>query len=179
MAPAPLRTLTQQQASDLGIPLALEPTPPALAARFLEAPRFEAQGVVAQSRGFRATLPSLDGPQPIQAVAVRLRQGGEEWRYSPVVAEIAQVRAQIGGRKVQLVPVPDARQFGNTQKAGCSWVLYKVRLSREWSGKPLELAVHAWLPEGVCAETEAWVVKRWWREDARPMGDGYYGDAPS
>jgi len=26
---------------------------------------------------------------------------------------------------------------------------------------------------------EAWVVERWWKERTRPLGDGYYGDAPS
>ena len=175
----PVRTLSEEDARDLGAPLALERALPALEVQFVEAARFARQGSTQQAQGYRAQLPPLDGPQPILAVAVQLRQGGEEWRYSPVVAEIVQVRARIAGRNVQLVPVPDARQFGNTQKAGCSWVVYKVRLSREWSGKPVELAVHAWLPEGVEAHTEAWVVKRWWREDSRPTGDGYYGDAPS
>ena len=57
--------------------------------------------------------------------------------------------------------------------------MYKVRLGKEWSGKPLRVAVHAYLPDGVEAKTEAWVVKRWWREDARPMANGYFTDEPS
>ena len=110
---------------------------------------------------------------------MQLRQGGAEWRYSPCVAEIVQLRARVGEQDVQLVPVPDARQFGNTQHAGCSWVVYKLRLGRAWSGEPLQLALHTWLPEGVVPDVNAWLVRRWWKHDARPMGDGYYADAPS
>jgi hypothetical protein len=121
----------------------------------------------------------LEGEQPILAIAVRLREGKVEWRYSPVVAEIVQVVCHVGEQKVQLIPVPDARQYGNTQKAGCSWVVYKVRLNPQWSQKRLQFAVHAYVPEGVEAEVEAWVVKQWWEESTRPLGDGYYGDAPS
>ena len=80
---------------------------------------------------------------------------------------------------MQLIPVPDGRQFGNTQNAGCSWVVYKVRLNPQWSHKQLKLAVHAYLPEGVEAQVEGWVVKRWWEENPRPVSDGYYTDAPS
>jgi hypothetical protein len=90
-----------------------------------------------------------------------------------------QVLARIGGQDVQLVPVPDGRQFGNTQSYGCSWVLYKIRLNPKWSGQPLKLAVHACLPDGVEAQVEAWEVQRWWQDETRPAGDGYYNDAPS
>ena len=69
----------------------------------------------------------------------------------------------IGEHKIQLIPVPDARQYGNTQKMGCSWVVYKVPMNPEWSGKSLQLAVQAYLPETVEAQVEAWVVEQWWR----------------
>ncbi len=180
-AALPLRELPAEDAAALGASLSLEAVPPdpSLDVQFIEAARFEQQGFQRQSYGFQTTLPALDGPQPILAVVIRLRQGADEWRGVPVVAEIAQARVRISERNVQLVPVPDARQFGNTQKAGCSWVVYKVRLSRTWSRESVQLAVHAWLPEDVETQVEAWVVKRWWQESARPMGDGYYGDAPS
>jgi hypothetical protein len=58
-------------------------------------------------------------------------------------------------------------------------VVYKVRLNRQWAHQPLKLAVEAYLPEGVEAEVEAWITKKWWQEDARPKSDGYYNDAPS
>ena len=177
----PVREGSPNEMRALGAELRLQAgaPDPSLDAPFVDAARFAEQGFAQRPYGFEGRLPDLDGPQPILAVAVRLRQGSSEWRYSPAVAEIVQVRARVGDQNVQLMPVPDARQFGNTQKAGCSWVLYKVRLSREWDREPLRLAVHAWLPAGVEARTEAWVVKRWWREDARPSPDGYYGDAPS
>lgn len=149
------------------------------AIEFTDAERFRAQGFEQRTATFRVRLPDLAGPQPILAVPVRLRRDGAEWRHSPCVAEIVQVTSQIGDQQLQLMPVPDARQFGNTQKAGCSWVVYKSRLSREWSAQELQLAVSAWLPPGVTAEPEAWLVKRWWQESSRPTPEGYFTDAPS
>ena len=139
----------------------------------------EQRGYIRKACAFEAALPPIDNQQHILAITVRLRIGDKEWRYSPAIVEIVQAVAFIDGHNIQLVAVPDARQFGNTQKAGCSWMIYKVRLSHRWSGKDLKLAVHSWLPEGVEAQIEAWVVKRWWQEYTRPMGDGYYADAPS
>ena len=177
----PVRALAEAEAARLGQRLNLKDagTLPELDVQFVEAPRFEQKGFQPTAAAYRAELPSMEGPQPILAIAVRLRQGEDEWRYSPCVAEIVQVRVRVAGQDVQMMPVPDARQFGNTQHAGCSWVLYKVRLCPDWSGEPLQIAVHSWLPEGVTAHTEAYVVKRWWQESKRPMGDGYYADAPS
>jgi hypothetical protein len=148
--------------------------------RFADASSFAAQHLSKKTYAFESTLPALlTGEQTIFAVAVRLRQGDAEWKHSPTVVQIVQAVARIGGQDVQLIPVPDGRQFGNTQSYGCSWVLYKVRLSPAWARKPLKLAVHAWLPAGVEPRIEAWTVKRWWQQDARPTGDGYYNDAPS
>jgi hypothetical protein len=39
--------------------------------------------------------------------------------------------------------------------------------------------VHSFVPADVEARIEAWLVRRWWSESARPLGDGYYADAPS
>ena len=147
--------------------------------RFADANSFAGQGLKKKVYAFETTLPSLAGDQPILAVAVRLRKGDAEWRHAPTVVQIVQALARIGDQNVQLIPVPDGRQFGNTQSAGCSWVLYKVRLNPQWSRQPLKLAVHACLPDGVEAQVEAWEVQRWWQDEARPAGDGYYNDAPS
>ena len=95
------------------------------------------------------------------------------------MVEIAQVVARVGDQKVQLIPVPDARQFGNTQSAGCSWVVYKVPLSPRHSQKAVEFAVHTYLPPDVEPLIEAWVIRQWWQEMTRPQADGFYGDAPS
>jgi hypothetical protein len=78
-----------------------------------------------------------------------------------------------------MIPVPDARRFGNTQHAGCSWVLYKIPLSSRHSEEPLEFAVHTYLPRGVTARVQAWIVDQWWHEFGRPEPDGFYGDSPS
>ena len=177
----PTRDLTDEVAADLGVELSLKGASqePDMAVRFSQEESFRQRGFVEQSIDLSGTVPSLDGPQPILAVAVQLRQGEAEWRYAPFVAEIVQVRARVGEQDVQLMPVPDARQFGNTQASGCSWVVYKVRLSPAWSGERLRLCVRAWLPTGVEAHVRTWVVKRWWQEATRPAADGYYTNAPS
>ncbi len=87
--------------------------------------------------------------------------------------------ARVAGQDLVLIPVPDARQYGDTQKAGCSWVLYKIRLNPSWSHKELKFAVHAYLPEDVELQTEAWVIQQWWQEGTRPLGDNYYAEEPS
>jgi hypothetical protein len=178
----PTRAVTQEPATALGGRLALHaaPSDERLEVRFADAARLEREKkLTKKTYGFETTLPSLAGEPPTLAVVVRLRKGSAEWRYSPVVTEIAQARVRIGDQDLQLIPVPDGRQFGNTQNAGCSWVVFKTRLSPLWTGQRVKLAVHACLPEGVEAQVEAWVVKRWWEDNPRPMSDGYYNDAPS
>jgi hypothetical protein len=177
----PLRSVSRQEAAALGVALPLHPETldGQMDLRFADANAFAGQGLKKKVYAFETTLPSPAGDQPILAVAVRLRKGGAEWRHAPTVVQIVQVLARIEDQNVQLIPVPDGRQFGNTQSAGCSWVLYKVRPSPQWSHRPLKIAVHACLPDGVEAQVEAWEVQRWWQDEARPASDGYYNDAPS
>ena len=175
------RDISPQQAPKLGVSLALQPSAEAewMQMRFADAARFEQQGFRHKSRAWTTTLPNVEEGPHILAVTVRLQKDGIEWRYSPAVVEIAQVLCRVGDAKVTLIPVPDARQYGNTQKMGSSWAVYKVRLNPAWSGLPVQFAFHAHLPENVETLVEAWVVRRWWEENTRPLGDGYYGDAPS
>jgi hypothetical protein len=177
----PRRAFSAAKAPSYGASMPLRPTgvAPWMELRFADAARFEKAGMKPAVQRFAAVLPALAAGRSVLAIPVRLRQGEAEYRHSPVVAEVVQLRARIGGRDIQLVPVPDARQFGNTQSAGCSWVVYKTPLSARQSGSPVELAVHSYLPPGVTAIVEAWVVKQWWQENTRPQADGYYGDAPS
>ena len=174
--------LSDADARRLGVPLALRAADlaPDLAVRFADEARFLSLGHRQVPQAFDVDLPQLDGAeQPFLCVAVTLRKDGAEWKYSPAVAEIVQATARIDGERVHFVPVPDARQFGNTQKAGCSWVVYRTRLPRRWSRRAVRLAVHSFVPEGVQSRVEAWVVRRWWSQSARPVADGYYADAPS
>lgn len=177
----PSRQLTDDQAAAMGRALDLQPAPQAdwMNIRFADAERFEKRGFKKQSRARTAALPAWKDGTYMLAIPITLREQGFEWLYSPAVAEIVQVVAYIGDQKVQLIPVPDARQYGNTQHRGCSWVVYKLRLSPQWSGKRLSFVVQAYVPETVEWNVEAWVVERWWKESARPLGDGYYGDEPS
>lgn len=177
----PRRTLTAAQAAKLGVALPLQPVAadPRLDVRFVDAEAFAQKNLVRQTRTWATTLPDLAGDQPILALTIRLRQGGAEWKYAPTLVQIIQVLAKIGDRKVQLIPMPDGRQHGNTQSFGCSWMIWKVRLDRAWAHQPVTFAVHAHLLAGVEAQVEAWVVRRWWQESHRPIADGYYTYAPS
>jgi len=176
----PLRSASDREAARLGAALPLQTATPdkRMDVRFADARDFERKDLMPKAYAYQTTLPALKDDRSILAVAIRLRRGEAEWRYAPTVCQIVQATVRMGGEDVQLIPIPDSRQFGNTQSLGCSWVVYKVRLSRQWSLQPLQLAVHAFLPDGVEALTQAWVVKQWWQEDARPAPDGYNTDAP-
>src|ERR1019366_6200821 len=177
----PRRTLTAAQALDLGqaLPLQTVDADPLLDVRFVDAALLAQKNLLRKTSPCAPTLPALDGNQPILAIVIRLRQGEAEWKYAPTVVQIVQVLARVGTRKVQLIPMPDGRQHGNTQSFGCPWLVYKVRLDPAWSHAPLKFAVHANLPAAVEAVVESWVVRRWWKENPRPVADGYYTFAPS
>ena len=165
--------------------------------RFVDAEAFEKKSLINKVYAFEGRLPptawSLSGVAPrrrdkpfhlgqdprIFAVTLRLRKGEAEWKYAPTVVQIVQALLRVGDQTLQLIPVPDGRQHGNTQSYGCSWLTYKVRLGPQWSGAPLKVAVLANLPADVEAVVEGWLVKRWWKENTRPSADGYYTYAPS
>jgi hypothetical protein len=175
------RNVSAVQAADLGTALALRPTAPneRLDARFASTELFAAKKFTKKSYFFESELPSLEGEQPILALVIRLRKGEEEWRYAPTVVQITQAIVRVGDQHVQMTPVPDGRQHGNTQSYGCSWLVCKARLTPGWSRQTIKFAVHANVPDDVEARVEAWVVKRWWQERTQPSGDGYYTYAPS
>lgn len=175
------RRISASEAAQHGTTLTLTNTEPQpwMDLKFADAARFEKASMRPAKQCFSSRLPALSSERSILAIHIKLTKNGEEYRYLPVVVEIAQIRCRVGGRNIQLVPIPDARRYGNTQSAGCSWVLYKVPLTARHSEKPLEFAVHTYLPPGVEAHVEAWLTKQWWKENSRPEADGYYGDAPS
>jgi hypothetical protein len=175
-----VRRITDEDAADLGMALSLRAAKAdsLLDARFADAPAFAAKGFRKRDQSYEAVLPHLGNRPSILAISIKLRRGDAEWKYAPTVEQIVQPILRIDGENVQMVPVPDGRQCGNTQSFGCSWVVYKFRLPQRWSGQPLQLAIHAWLPDGVEARPEAWVDQQWWQDETRPVADGYYTDAP-
>jgi hypothetical protein len=178
----PRRSWNASTPAEYGGQLALSraESAPWMELKFADAARFEGAQMRLAVRNFSSRLPSLGKGRYVLAIVVSLKQGDKDYRYSPVVAEIVQLRARLGDHDIQLMPVPDARQYGNTQHAGCSWVLYKIPLAAaRHSERLLEFAVHSYLPAGVEARVEAWVVRQWWQEGGRPQADGFYGDSPS
>jgi hypothetical protein len=179
---APSGTAARQfNPAELGVPLQLAAAEeaPWMQLQFADKARFEASGKVLGVTRYRTRLPAFGAARGIIAIPIRLRRGEREYRHIPVVAEIVALKASVDGREIQMTPVPEARQFGNTQSAGCSWVVYKLPVSERSSGKQLEFAVHTYLPPGVSAQVEAWFVRHWWHNRTRPQADGHYGDAPS
>ena len=146
---------------------------------FADAARFEQEKMRKSVEIFSSRLPALPEGRSILAIQVELRKDGEEYRHTLVVAEIIIIRARIGDHDIQLTAVPSPRQYGNTQHAGCSWIVYKIALGQSLSNQPIQFAVHSYLPDGVEATTKAWVVKHWWHEDTRPEAEGYFADEPS
>jgi hypothetical protein len=184
VAPAtstPEHKLSEADAAALGAPLQLAPTalPGDMNLIFADAAQLERKGHRKKAHCFRTTLPELGADISVLAVAVRLGKGGHAWRYAPFVLDIVQMMARLGDRRVQMVPVPDARQFGNTQSFGSCWTVFKMRVGRHSSGRPFEFAVHTYLPDGVEAGIEAWVVSQWWDDRRRALPDGSYAEARS
>ena len=177
----PARAVSTAQAADLGMALALRTIAPIerLDARFASTELFATKKFTKKSYYFESELPSLEGDQPILALVIRLRKGEDEWKYAPTVVQLVQAIVRVGDQHVQMTPVPDGRQHGNTQSYGCSWLVWKARLTTEWSRGTIRFAIHANIPDGVEVRVDGWVVKRWWEERTRPSGDGYYTYAPS
>ncbi len=172
----PVRTISRAHAAELGTALQLRPEPSdeRFDVRFAEAESFLQKKLIKKTYTFESRLPSLAGEQPILAIVIRLRKGEAEWRYAPTVVKITQAIVRIGEQYVQMIPVPDGRQHGNTQSYGCSWLVCKARLSPEWTRASFKFAVHANVPEEVEARVECWLVRRWWQDNTRPAGDGFY-----
>lgn len=177
----PQRQVTAAAAPEYGTALELQTATmaPWMDLTFAERTKFEKEKMHPGVDVFSSRLPRLPQGRSILAIHVRLTKDDEEYRYSLVVAEIIQIRARIGQHDIQLTAVPSPRQYGNTQHAGCSWVVYKIPLSQSLSEQPVEFAVHSYLPGGVKAMTDAWVTKQWWQESTRPEADGHYTDEPS
>jgi hypothetical protein len=175
----PVEKLSEARASGMGSQLELQKTTQEswMAALFDEEERFKKEGKEKRILAFSARLPSLEQPS-VLAIVLRLRHGKQDWLYLPTVIEITQVLARIGDDSLQLLPVPDSRQFGNTQGDGASWTVFKTRMRRAWSEQTLRFAVNAFLPADVEGEIETWVVRQWWGENELPMFEGFYGDAP-
>lgn len=177
----PRRELIDADAAAYGTALTLDRAEPApwMDLTFADRERFEKAAMQPSIKYFSTRLPALSAGHFVLALHVKLKRGSEEYRYKPVVTEIVQLRARLGEHEIQLFPVPDARQYGNTQNAGCSWVVYKVPISAAHSGQLFQFAVHSYLPANVEALTEGWLVKQWWQDSTRPEADGFYGQAPS
>ncbi|MGC2401008.1 MAG: hypothetical protein WA510_14540 [Acidobacteriaceae bacterium] len=179
--PLPRRQINAAAAANFGTGLDLQKAPAAdwMNLIFADAARFERDKMHKGIEVFSSRLPVLPEGRSILAIQVELTKDGEEYRHALVVAEIIIIRARIGDHDIQFTAVPSPRQYGNTQHAGCSWIVYKITLAQTLSNQPLEFAVHSYLPDRVTCATKAWVVKHWWQEDTRPEAEGYFAEEPS
>jgi hypothetical protein len=180
-ASLPRRQINDAAAANFGSSLELQKAAkaPWMELIFADAAHFEQKKMHKGVEIFSSRLPELPEDRSILAIQVELSKDGEEYRHTLVVAEIIIIRARIGDHDIQLTAVPSPRQYGNTQHAGCSWIVYKLALGQSLSNQPIEFAVHSYLPDGVEATTKAWVVKQWWQQDTRPEAEGYFADEAS
>ena len=79
--------------------------------------------------------------------------GAEQWRYKPTVGRSC--KSSATGRRqseenIQLIPVPDSRQYGNTQGIEDALGVYKLRLGA--SGQQAAKLRPRYLPDGAEGE---------------------------
>lgn len=126
-----------------------------------------------QKRGCEKKVAVWDGQLPAYrdgryclAVVCTFSKEGRRWRQSQMT-QFAQATAVIGGTVVEFACTPDFRQQGSYQWN--SWLVFSTPLATAFAGKPMQLGITSYLPQGVEMEVEVRGIKRWWRQRTRPL----------
>jgi hypothetical protein len=120
---------------------------------------FRSMGYRKRMLAYRSKLPEFTGPHML-AFVLRFKKDGKWWRYRQP-ADLVQAKAMIGDQPIiRFETVPNFRQTENNE--WCPWLVFKIRMSPEWSGKDAVLAINAYLPPEVEIQCEGWVVPQWW-----------------
>jgi hypothetical protein len=106
----------------------------------------------------RTIIPPADAKDHILAFVLQLRKEGKWWRHQQL-ADLIQIQATVGEQAIQFEAVPNFRQI---LFQWCPWLVFKTRMSPEWSGKELRAAINAYLPPEVECREDVWVVPQWW-----------------
>jgi hypothetical protein len=96
----PTRRLNQAAEEHYGASLALnsQASLERVDLKFADAARFESAGLRQTTQYFSSLLPALAEGRHVLAITVKLSKKGKDYRYSPVVAEIVQLRGRLASR---------------------------------------------------------------------------------
>jgi hypothetical protein len=96
--------------------------------------------------------------RPLLAIVVRHMMGGEPFRQNGI-AELSQIHARIGDKRVYFYTTPGIRQTVNVWN---HWVVFHTVLNQGMQDKELQCAVTSYLPPDAYCELEAWQLPAWW-----------------
>jgi len=125
---------------------------------FSEAERLTQRGFVKRRVAFRTHLPEFSQPRPLLAIVARHMVGGEPFRQNGI-AELSQIHARIGEKRVYFYTTPGVRQTVNVWN---HWVVFHTVLNQGMQDKELQCAVTSYLPPDAYCELEAWQLPAWW-----------------
>ncbi len=91
-------------------------------------------------------------------LVVRLHRDGDWW-YHPEPQSLLRLSIQLNGLDVHVEAVPNSRSYNGP---GSPWVTYDFAAGADWTGKALQVALDASLPDGVSLEVETHLYEAWW-----------------
>jgi hypothetical protein len=125
---------------------------------FAKAEELTRRGFAKKRVAFRTHLPEISPPRPLLAVVARHMAGGEPFRQTGI-AELSQIHARIGEKRVYFYTTPSVRQTINVWN---HWLVFRSVLSRSAQGREMQCAVTSYLPSDAICELEAWLLPAWW-----------------
>lgn len=130
-----------------------------------------------QKRGCRKTVLTLQGSLPAYsdaphhlAVVCTFKKNGQLWRQKSTT-DFVQGTAVVDGIFMEFTSTPEFRQTHNNQWN--AWLVLSAPLPRAFAGRPIELGITSYLPDGVEMPIDVWVIKEWWRPRLRPLPNGW------
>ena len=144
----------------LGRRLELTPTDPTPESEigFASAEQLIARGFIRKRAAFRTRLPALADPRTLLAVVARHMKGAEPFRQNGI-AELSQIYARVGEKRLYFYTTPSVRQTVNVWN---HWLVFRTLLSRDMQSREVEGAVTSHLPPDASCQLEAWLLPPWW-----------------
>jgi hypothetical protein len=125
---------------------------------FANAAELTRRGFAKKRVAFRTHLPEFSHPRPWLAIVARHMAGGEPFRQNGL-AELSQIHARIGEKRVYFCTTPNVRQTVNVWN---HWLVFRTVLNRNMQDREMQCAVTSYLPPDASCELEAWLLPPWW-----------------
>ena len=142
------------------------PAVPDLEIDFADAEKLAGKGCKKRYATFEARLPNYSGGRYHLAIVNTFKKDNRWWRQNQM-SEFAQAIAKVDNSVVEFTQTPDFRQNGNNQ--WCPWIVFSAPLPRSFAGKQIQFGISSYLPVGVDATTDLWLVKEWWPRRMRSL----------